>query len=229
MPQVARSLQTFAVIPPGAFPNGYGLGAPHTAVVSAASLASAEAQTAKIVAEVEAERQKAKEKEAFEILQKCREEGGCGAEGQTGGGGEGPEEDGGADPSEGPNPWGCRVWVSWEHSVTNYLGAVGHWECAIAPPDFELQVSLFLVVGGRKQLVDQSKPKPWNYPGEIGPVRSGMSEGWDCSEGSYYQIRVWGRTWDAVTKKTNFVGKAYDGHTEQCSSEISPDLPPEDQ
>ncbi len=81
VPQIARNLQTFPVIPPGSFPNGYGLGAPHTAVVSAASMASAEAESAKIVSEVDAERQKAKEEEAAAILQQCREEGGCGAEG----------------------------------------------------------------------------------------------------------------------------------------------------
>ncbi len=40
-----------------------------------------------------------------------------------------------------------------------------------------------------------------------------------CKAGSHYQIRVWGRTWDAFTKKTNFVGKAYDGHTEECPAE----------
>ncbi len=92
VPQIARNLQTFPVIPPGSFPNGYGLGAPHTAVVSAASMASAEAESAKIVSEVDAERQKAKEEEAAAILQQCREEGGCGAEGEEEGSYGGEEE-----------------------------------------------------------------------------------------------------------------------------------------
>jgi YD repeat-containing protein len=80
VPQVARSLQTFAVIPPGAFPNGSSSGTQYTATLSAASLASAEAQGAKIVQEIRAAEQKAHEEEIAEQERVCRENGGCGAE-----------------------------------------------------------------------------------------------------------------------------------------------------
>ncbi len=80
VPQVARTLQTFPVIPPGAFPNGLGPATPYTAEVFTASFASAEAQAEKDYAETEATRQKAKKQEEEEFLNWCRSLGGCGAE-----------------------------------------------------------------------------------------------------------------------------------------------------
>jgi YD repeat-containing protein len=79
VPQVARSLQTAPVIPPGAFPNGQP-GTQETATVSPGELVAAGERAAQIWEQTEAERQKAREREAAEALQKCREEGGCGAE-----------------------------------------------------------------------------------------------------------------------------------------------------
>ncbi len=79
VPQVAEDLQSFPVIPPGAFPNGLGPATPYTAEVSSAAFASAEAQAQKNYAETEAARQAAKHKEEAEQLAWCRSEGGCGA------------------------------------------------------------------------------------------------------------------------------------------------------
>ncbi len=86
VPQVAQNLQSYPVIPPGAFPNGLGAATPYTAQVSSAAFASAEAQAAKNYDETEAARQAAKHKEEEEQLSQCRAEGGCGAD-------IGPEED----------------------------------------------------------------------------------------------------------------------------------------
>jgi YD repeat-containing protein len=69
VPQVARDLQTAPVVPPGAFPNGIGSGAPYTATVSAASLASAQAIAKQIFEEAEAARQAAARRKAEEA---CR-------------------------------------------------------------------------------------------------------------------------------------------------------------
>ncbi len=84
VPQVARSLQTAPVIPPGAFPNGPGTGTPYVSVVSPGAQASAAAEAARVFNATEAERQKAREQEAAEALQKCQAEGGCGAEQEDG-------------------------------------------------------------------------------------------------------------------------------------------------
>ncbi len=79
VPQIARSLQTAQVIPPGAFPNGAGSGSPYTSTVSAASLASAQAEAVKATQEAEAARQKAREEEAIAACEanplSCGEEG----------------------------------------------------------------------------------------------------------------------------------------------------------
>ena len=80
VPQVARALQTAPVVPPGAFPNG-SPGTQFTAApVTAGAIAGAQEIATQFWQEAEAERQKAKEREAAEALQKCQEEGGCGAE-----------------------------------------------------------------------------------------------------------------------------------------------------
>ncbi len=77
VPQLARSLQTEAVVPPGAFPNGDGTGSPYTATVSAASLASAQADATRIFEEEEAARQKAAAEKAEHEHQECVERGEC--------------------------------------------------------------------------------------------------------------------------------------------------------
>jgi DNA-binding beta-propeller fold protein YncE len=79
VPQVARALQTAPVIPPGAFPNG-SPGTQFTAVPGAWTPGD-QAEANHATEEAEAERQKTKETEAAEALQKCLEEGGCGAVG----------------------------------------------------------------------------------------------------------------------------------------------------
>jgi hypothetical protein len=80
VPQVARALQTAPVVPPGAFPNGSS-GTQFTAApVTAGAIAGAQEIATQFWQEAEAERQKAREEEAAAALQKCREEGGCGAE-----------------------------------------------------------------------------------------------------------------------------------------------------
>jgi DNA-binding beta-propeller fold protein YncE len=57
VPQVARALQTAPVVPPGAFPEGAGSGSPYTSTITAADLASVEAEGEQTFAEAEAERQ----------------------------------------------------------------------------------------------------------------------------------------------------------------------------
>ena len=90
VPQVARSLQTAPVVPPGSFPNG----APGTqftaAPVAAGAIAGAQEIASQFWQKAEAERQKAKEEEAAAILRQCQEEGGCGAEIED----EGPQAEG---------------------------------------------------------------------------------------------------------------------------------------
>jgi len=78
VPQVARALQAAPVVPPGAFPNDQA-GTSFTAVPGAWTPTD-QAEANHATEEVEAERQKAREIEAAEALQQCREEGGCGAE-----------------------------------------------------------------------------------------------------------------------------------------------------
>ena len=87
VPEIAMDLQTAPVVPPGAMPNGPNGGTPYTAAISAASIASAQAEATKYTEEMEAARQRLREKEAAEALRKCQEEGGCGAGGGAAGGG----------------------------------------------------------------------------------------------------------------------------------------------
>ena len=63
VPQVARDLQTAPVVPPGASPNGTP-GTQYTATVSPESLKSAEEEATQLWQRAEAERQKAREREA---------------------------------------------------------------------------------------------------------------------------------------------------------------------
>jgi hypothetical protein len=96
VPQIARAVQTAPVVPPGAFPNGQP-GTQYTATVSPAELTFAEEEATRIWERTEAERQRTKQREAAEALQKCQEEGGCGATEEGGGG---PEAEGGAEEGE---------------------------------------------------------------------------------------------------------------------------------
>jgi DNA-binding beta-propeller fold protein YncE len=78
VPQVAITLQTAPVVPPGAFPNG-SPGTQATATVSPASLQFAQEQATQAWQTAEAERQKAREEEEQKQLEECRAKGGCGA------------------------------------------------------------------------------------------------------------------------------------------------------
>jgi len=42
----------------------------------------------------------------------------------------------------------------------------------------------------------------------------------ECVEGATYAAYVWGRTWELWNSETNWVGEAYDGHTEICPTEL---------
>lgn len=80
VPQLGRALQTEAVTPPGAIPNGLGSGAAYVAQVTGIEIASGN-EAAKKHAEEGIAEEKAAELAAQEkILQQCREEGGCGEE-----------------------------------------------------------------------------------------------------------------------------------------------------
>src|SRR5579871_6559795 len=81
VPEIGRSLQTAPITSPGAFPDGQP-GTQFTAVAGIWTPAD-QAQANVATEEVEGERQRTKEKEAAEQLQKCREEGGCGALGPS--------------------------------------------------------------------------------------------------------------------------------------------------
>jgi hypothetical protein len=120
--------------------------------------------------------------------------------------------------------------VSWKHEWSNWIGGIGHWNCAEAPPYLEEQVAIFVIVGkgktATKSLVGQSKGQVFKYPGYEG-VTEGATHIYkvECKTGERYQVRAWARTWDAFTGKTNWVGKSYDGHTEKCPAKIDPDVP----
>jgi hypothetical protein len=123
----------------------------------------------------------------------------------------------GTDPSHGPNPWRCSLWVSWGHGLhfNEYLAVHGHWKCAIAPPDIEIVVSLLIDDHGKYKTVEEGK-QVWHYPGEYGATGSEYSKGWLCEANDWYQAWVWGRTWEAWTNETNWYATAEDGHPEQC-------------
>lgn len=59
VPQIARTLQTDPITPPGALPDGAGSGSPYTSTITAADLASAQNQANQDFAEAEAARQRA--------------------------------------------------------------------------------------------------------------------------------------------------------------------------
>jgi DNA-binding beta-propeller fold protein YncE len=71
VPQVARSLQTEPVVPPGSFPNGTGSGSPYTATISAWSVALSEQQSAGVIAEYAAKQKAAAEQAEREQIQAC--------------------------------------------------------------------------------------------------------------------------------------------------------------
>ncbi|HTA35409.1 MAG TPA: RHS repeat domain-containing protein [Solirubrobacteraceae bacterium] len=131
----------------------------------------------------------------------------------------------GADPAHGPNPWGCYVWASWKHYFNNRIGIDGHWACAVAPADIELQVALLHVVNG-KYVVEETAKTVLDYPGSGGGSTGGAySNTWVCEEGYTYQAWVWGRTWDGFTKNTTWAATAEDGHYEKCPTAYSDPTP----
>ena len=81
VPQIATSIQTAPIVPPGAFPNGQPGTQYQGAEISPIGLKIAEEKAIQTWQQTETERQKQKGKEAAEALQKCHEEGGCGAVG----------------------------------------------------------------------------------------------------------------------------------------------------
>jgi sugar lactone lactonase YvrE len=66
VPQIARSLQTVQIAPPGACPDGCGSASPYDASIGAGNLASAEAQARQTAAEAEAAEQAALRRKAEE-------------------------------------------------------------------------------------------------------------------------------------------------------------------
>ncbi|MGA9875624.1 MAG: hypothetical protein WBQ21_07435 [Solirubrobacteraceae bacterium] len=78
VPQIARSLQTAGVIPPGAFPNGQP-GTQYVPTISAGAAAAAAEKAKETFEKADSERQAAKQKEEEEQLRQCQAEGGCGA------------------------------------------------------------------------------------------------------------------------------------------------------
>ena len=66
VPEIARSLQTSQVVPPGAYPNGSGPGAPYTTLISPEAIALGN-DLAAGAPQREAERQKAKAEEACRV------------------------------------------------------------------------------------------------------------------------------------------------------------------
>jgi YD repeat-containing protein len=66
VPQIARSLQTSPVVPPGAFPNGAGTGSQYTAVIPGWSTALANAESATTIAEYTAKQEEERRKKEAE-------------------------------------------------------------------------------------------------------------------------------------------------------------------
>jgi YD repeat-containing protein len=74
VPQVARSLQTTGIVPPGAHPEGTFTGAPYVTQMPTGLVEGGEATAAKAVAEAAAERQKAEEEEMLRALEQAGED-----------------------------------------------------------------------------------------------------------------------------------------------------------
>lgn len=137
----------------------------------------------------------------------------------------------GPDPSHGPNPWSCGVWVSWGTGthIGGDLEVYGHWACGIAPPDIEIEIALLKSLGnGHFKLVPgDTKTRVFVYPGELGPVQGPVvSEEWECVANKWYQAWVWGRTWNVWNNQTNWYATAEDGHQEQCEPGVEDPTPP---
>jgi hypothetical protein len=104
VPQVARSLQTDPVIPPGAFPNGSGTESPYTSTIAAGIVALNEKESAGAIAEYIAKQEALKrkaEEEALETAERIhREEGERPSPNEGGAGGYEEEEGGEIDPTK---------------------------------------------------------------------------------------------------------------------------------
>lgn len=215
VPEIGRPLQTEPAIPP-VFPSGL---VPASAGESAYLQAEGGALKG-IAMQQEIEEQTAKRQQAEEqaSLAQCPAST-CGPWPEEGGATCNEEVEGcGPDPEHGRNPWGCKVWVSWGHGLhlNEYLAVHGHWSCSIAPADIEIEIALLEVVRGKYVMAHHARHS-YTYPGEgVGPTGKDFSKGWTCTANKWYQAWVWGRTWDAWTKKTTWYATAEDGHWDQC-------------
>jgi YD repeat-containing protein len=200
VPQTGRELQT----QPVEVPQPANAGTPYVSMLSQWVIQAGLESSARHVAQAE-EEQLAREESG---ASSCDEE----------------DDECGTDPSHGANPWQCRIWVSWGHGVhwNEYLAVHGHWSCAIAPPDIEVVISLLQNDHGKYKTVEEAK-HAWAYPGEVGGVGAELAQGWTCEAGAWYQAWVWGRTWDAWPKETNWYATAIDGHEDQCQEGLGED------
>ena len=114
--------------------------------------------------------------------------------------------------------------MSWGHGlhINNYLAVHGHWECKLAPPYIEVEISLIEDVKGKWKTVEEAK-KEWEWPGELGKTGEEKAQGWYCEGGAWYQAWVWGRDWDGFSKQTNWYATEEDGHEDQCPEGLGED------
>ena len=217
VPQIARNLQTAAVVPPGAFPDGPGTGSPRVATLPGWVSEMTASESAKRIAEY-APRQEALEREAQEkILKQCQEEGGCGAEPPSAGG-DGCNEEAelcGSDPEHGDNWAGCKIWASWGGAgLSNDVGVYGRFSCYWGVPGFELEICA-VGVGTGKNLGCNTR----DYHGTEGNTGEPQHEVWECTPGHWYKAWIWGRYW-GENGQTDWYATALDGRLEQCAGEI---------
>jgi hypothetical protein len=161
IPQIASSIQTAPIVPPGAFPNGQPGTQYEGAEVSPIGLKIAEEKAAQTWQQTETERQKQKEKEAAETLQNCREEGGCGAASS------GNEEEGGAEENITLDPTFTTEFAPHNLSQTN-TSQYG-----------VLSIQVKYLGGGKARL-------QWSY--ELSPGLQGRIAGVATESASIYQI-----------------------------------------
>jgi hypothetical protein len=201
VPQIARAVQTAPVIAPGAFPDGQP-GTQYTATVSPSELKAAEEEATRFWERTEAERQKTKEREAAEALQKCQEEGGCGAEG------EGPGEETFGDPIH--CYVGGEVFATGSTGFVNGVGGCsqglpqGTWitGCVGALPDLSTQYS---DANCKQRVVEHHTSRYWAM---------GLLVGVHCEEGEL--IRGYVAFWVPGGKKTLYAGTKEGEQQAEC-------------
>jgi DNA-binding beta-propeller fold protein YncE len=231
VPQVARSLQIFPIIPPGAFPNGSGTGSPHVSEIPGYSTELFEKESAATMAEYQTKLAQ-EAAEALAALQKCRAEGGCGATPEYNPG-DGPpcneqKELCGTDPEKGYNTAQCHVWPSWgdlSAGLSNDVAVYGHFECAESDDSihFELKICAVLNVRGGANL--GCEKGVWHNL-EAGEEYS-FHEVWECTPGATYKAWVFGRFWGFAENgsATEWSDTAVDGRLNVCGEHIDPDTP----